>query len=64
MTFIDATYVELIRSGFSTGSAWTLTTRLAVRVFEDIILVRAGVSSSFVIDANLSNATTVLWASF
>jgi hypothetical protein len=64
MNFIDDTYVELIRSGFSTGSAWSLTTRLVLRVFEDIGLVRAGVSSSFVIDNNLSNATTVLWASF
>jgi hypothetical protein len=64
MNFIDDTYAELIRSGFSTGSAWSLTTRLVARVFEDIGLVRAGVSSSFVIDDNLSNATTVLWATF
>jgi hypothetical protein len=43
MNFIDDTYAELIRSGFLTGSAWSLTTRLVVRVFEDIGLVRAGV---------------------
>lgn len=64
MNFMDDTYAELIRSGFSTGSAWSLTTSLVFRVFEDIGLVRAGISSSFVIDDNLSNATTVLWAAF
>jgi hypothetical protein len=64
LNFIDKTYADLIRSGFSVGSAWGLTTRLVVRIFEDIALVRAGVSSSFVIDDNLSNATTVLWATF
>jgi hypothetical protein len=35
-----------------------------MRIFEDISLVRAGVSSSFVMGDNMSNATTVLWATF
>jgi hypothetical protein len=38
--------------------------RLVVRIFEDITLVRTGILSSFVIDNNLSNATTVWWATF
>ena len=35
-----------------------------MQIFEDISLVQAGVSSSFVMDDNLTNATTVLWATF
>jgi hypothetical protein len=54
----------LIQSSFSIGSAWGLTTRLVVCIFEDIALVRAEVFSLFVIDDDLSNATTVLWATF
>jgi hypothetical protein len=62
--FIDDTYESLTRSGFPVGAAWGLTTRLVMRIFEDISLVRAGVSSSFVMGDNMSNATTVLWATF
>jgi hypothetical protein len=35
-----------------------------MRIFEDILLVRAGVSSLFVMDDNMINATTVPWATF
>ena len=64
LNFIDETYESLVRSGFTTGAAWGLATCLVMRIFEDISLVRAGVSSSFVMDDNMTNATTVLWATF
>jgi hypothetical protein len=64
LNFIDETYKSLVRSNFTTGIAWGLTTLLLLPIFVDVSLFCAGVSSSFVTDDNMTNATRVLWATF
>jgi hypothetical protein len=60
--FIDKKYAELTLAKFGKVAAWSLTTRLATRIFEDIAEPRSGVVGTLSIGGNMAICPRVFWS--
>jgi hypothetical protein len=60
--FIDKKYAELVLAKFGKNAGWSLTTRLAARILEDVAEPRAGVVGTLSIGGNVTICPRVFWS--